>query len=433
MCFDDVIGNGALLGRVTLFVLGVLVPVMLAYAAAGHLPGKTWPVIALGAVAFTLMAMNLILAARLPGLDAVFGGLDQIYWVHKWTGMIVLAAAFLHQQIKISTDGLEVNAALSQLAVEVAEVAFIVLAVLILISFFKRVPRMPKITWEIPYGLWRWSHRLLGGVFLALAFHQAFVKAPFDSNALLSVWLNAMALAGAAAFLWSQFGFLYRRHSYRVAAVVKHAAATIVDLEPVGRGAKVRPGSFAFVHFSSKGLGEPHPFTVSQVRPGGGIQFSIRGLGDYTRQLRDVITVGDTARVEGGYGRFHHHRGGAKQVWVAAGIGITPFLAWADHLQPGDAEQIVLVYCVRNEAEGVALDRLRAAAERVPGFTLKLHMSDTDGRFDAGKLVGYLPFEIGQASLWFCGPAPMRDGLIKDLKAAGKTPRSVHFERFEFR
>ncbi|MDR7124433.1 ferric reductase-like transmembrane domain-containing protein [Pseudotabrizicola sp. 4114] len=408
-------------------------PVMLAYAAAGHLPGKTWPVIALGAVAFSLMAMNLVLAARLPGLDAAFGGLDQIYWVHKWTGMIILTTAFLHQQIKIATDGLEVNAALSQLAVEVAEVAFIALVVLILISFFKRVPKMPKITWEIPYGLWRWSHRLLGVVFIALAFHQSFVKAPFDGNALLSVWLNIVALAGTAAFLWSQFGFLLRRRSYRVVAVDKHAAATIVDLEPVGRGVNVRPGSFAFVHFSSKGLREPHPFTVSQVRPGGGIQFSIRGLGDYTRHLRDVIAVGDTARVEGGYGRFHHHRGGAKQVWVAAGIGITPFLAWADHLKPDDAEQIVLIYCVRNEAEGVALDRLRAAADRVPGFTLKLHMSDTDGRFDAAKLVSYLPFEIGQASLWFCGPAPMRDGLIKDLKAAGKAPRSVHFERFEFR
>ncbi|MDO8881802.1 MAG: ferric reductase-like transmembrane domain-containing protein [Pseudotabrizicola sp.] len=420
-------------GKVTLFVLGVLVPVMLAYAAAGHLPGTTWPVIALGATAFSLMSLNLILGARLPGLDAVFGGLDQIYWVHKWTGIAILTAAFLHQQIKISTDGLEVSEALSRLAVDVAEVAFIVLAVLILISFFKRVPRMPKITWEIPYAWWRWSHRLLGLVFVALAFHQAFVKAPFDGNALLSVWLNMAALAGIAAFLWSQFGFLYRRHSYRVATVDKHAAATIVDLEPVGKGVTVRPGSFAFVHFSSPGLREPHPFTVSQVRPNGGIQFSIRGLGDYTRHLRDVIAVGDTARVEGGYGRFHHHRGGAKQVWVAAGIGITPFLAWADHLKPDDAEQIVLVYCVRNEAEGVALDRLRAAADRVPGFKLKLHMSDTDGRFDAAKLVSYLPFEIGQASLWFCGPAPMRDGLIKDLKTAGKAPRSVHFERFEFR
>jgi predicted ferric reductase len=69
----------------------------------------------------------------------------------------------------------------------------------------------------------------------------------------------------------------------------------------------------------------------------------------------------------------------------------------------------------------------------VPGFKLVLHCSDTDGRFDAAKLVSYLPFEPASASFWFCGPAPMRDALLKGLKALGKAPGSVHFERFEFR
>lgn len=422
-----------MLGKVLVIILGVLAPVALAFGAAGHLQGMTWPVIALGAVAFTLMSLNLILAARLPAFDGLFGGLDQIYFTHKWAGIFALVAAFLHQQIKIATDGQQVMETLSKLAIEVAEIAFYFLVVLTLISFFKRVPKMPKITWEIPYGWWRWTHRLLGVVFMALAFHQFFVKAPFDNNALLATYLNVFAIAGVVTFLWSQFAFLARRRTYKVANVTKHAACTIVDLEPTGGGIKARPGSFAFVKFSSKGLGEPHPFTISQVRPNGGIQFSIRGLGDYTRHLRDAVQVGDTARVEGGYGRFDYRRGGGKQVWVAAGIGITPFLAWADHLKPETTGEVVLIYCVRNEAEAVSIERLRAAAERVPGFTLRLHQSDTDGRFDAAKLVEYLPFDIKQASFWFCGPAPMREGLIKGLKAAGKKPHSVHFERFEFR
>jgi predicted ferric reductase len=424
---------GALLGKILFFVFGVVVPVALAFAAAGHLSGTTWPVIALGAVAYSMMALNLILAARLPGLDAMFGGLDQVYFTHKWAGITLLVAAFLHQQIKIASDGVQVIETLSRLAVDVAEVSFNVLAVLVLISFFKRVPKMPKITWEIPYGLWRWSHRALGVVFAGFVFHQFFVKTPFDNNALLASYLNILGLLGLAAFLWSQFGHLARRRSYRVTSVVKHPACTIVDLEPTGGGITARPGSFAFVKFSTKGLGEPHPFTVSQVRPDGGIQFSIRGLGDFTRKLRDVIAVGDTARVEGGYGRFDYRRGGAKQVWVAAGIGITPFLAWADHLKAEGTGDICLIYCVRNAEEAVSLERLQAAEARVPGFHLTLHQSDTDGRFDAKKLVEYLTFDITQASLWFCGPAPMREGLIKGLKANGTSPRSVHFERFEFR
>jgi predicted ferric reductase len=422
-----------LLGKLLIAFLGVVVPVILSFAAAGHLAGTTWIIIACGASAFSLMGLNLILAARLPGIDSLFRGLDQVYWVHKWVGISLLVLAFVHQQFKISTDGQQVTQGLSALSILVAKYSFYSMAFLVLISFFKRVPKMPKITWEIPYDLWRWSHRLLGVVFFGIGFHQFFVKAPFDNNAVLADYLNFVAAFGMLAFLWSQFGFLLRRRTYRVSAVTKHPAATIVDLEPVGRILKVRPGSFAFVHFAAKGLREPHPFTVSQVRPNGGIQFSIRGLGDYTRRLRDLVKVGDKARVEGGYGRFHHHRGGPRQVWVAAGIGVTPFLAWADHIKEGDAEEVTMVYCVRNEAEGVALERLRAAEQRFPGFKLKLHCSDTDGRFDAAKLVGYLPFDIKSASFWFCGPAPMREALVKDLKAAGNTPGAVHFERFEFR
>lgn len=422
-----------MLGKTLVALFGILLPAALAFAAAGHLAGRTWIVIALGSVAFSLMAVNLVLATRLPGVDRAFRGLDQVYWVHKWLGITILVLAFNHQYFKIATDGLQVMQEISKLAITVAKVSFYALLFLGLISFFKRVPKMPKITWEIPYGWWRQTHRLFGLVFLGIAFHQFFVKAPFDNNAFLASYLNVVALIGTAAFLYTQFGFLLRRRGFKVVGVEKHPAATIVDLAPKGRGLTVRPGSFAFVSFSTKGLGEPHPFTVSQVRPDGGLQFSIRGLGDYTKRLRDAIAVGDSARVEGGYGRFHHHSGGPRQIWVAAGIGVTPFLAWADHVRPDDAEQITMIYCVRNPEEGVALDRLRAAQERVPGFKLVLHCSDTDGRFDAAKLVSYLPFEPASASFWFCGPAPMRDALLKGLKALGKAPGSVHFERFEFR
>jgi predicted ferric reductase len=418
------------IGKTIMVIIGVLLPVSLAFFATGHLPGTTFPVIALGATAFTLMGLNLLLATRWPGLDHLFVGLDQIYFTHKWMGIAALVCAFLHQQIKINTQGQQVMESLSRLSIEVAEWSFYAMVVLVLISFFKRLPRLK---FEIPYGLWRWSHRLLGFVFMGLAFHQFFVKAPFDNNTLLATHLNIMGVIGVVSFVWTQIGPWLRTSGYEVTKITKHAAATIVDLQPRGRGIRPDPGSFAFVSFAAKGLRETHPFTVSQARPDGGIQFSIRGLGDFTKHLRDGLTEGDRARVEGGYGKFHYRRGGPTQMWVAAGIGITPFLAWADSLGAENKDQIVLVYCVRNEAEAVGLDRLVQASERMAGFSFILHKSDTDGRFDAARLLTLAPFDITKASLWFCGPPPLRVALQKGLKEAGKSPRAVHFERFEFR
>jgi predicted ferric reductase len=67
----------------------------------------------------------------------------------------------------------------------------------------------------------------------------------------------------------------------------------------------------------------------------------------------------------------------------------------------------------------------------VPGFRLHLHVSSEEGRLDAETLAAKA--DPKGASLWFCGPVQLRKSLIKGLTAIGKAPKSVHFERFEFR
>jgi predicted ferric reductase len=137
--------------------------------------------------------------------------------------------------------------------------------------------------------------------------------------------------------------------------------------------------------------------------------------------------------IEAGYGGFDYRRGEDTQVWLAGGIGITPFLTFADSLNDDNQRNIILVYCVGKAEEAVGLDRLRAAETRTDGFRLHLHVSEDAGRMDAKKLVDIVPYEMTNVGLWFCGPAPMRETMIKDLKTMAKAPRSVHFEEFEFR
>ncbi len=43
-----------------------------------------------------------------------------------------------------------------------------------------------------------------------------------------------------------------------------------------------------------------------------------------------MLRTGTRVQVEGPYGRFDFRKGGARQIWLAGGIGITPFLAWAE-------------------------------------------------------------------------------------------------------
>lgn len=125
-------------------------------------------------------------------------------------------------------------------------------------------------------------------------------------------------------------------------------------------------------------------------------------------------------------------KGGARQVWLAGGIGITPFLAWAESLTEADSRDIHLIHCVRTQEEAIGLETLRAAAARNPRFSFEVVATARDGRLTAERLISTAPFTVRQADLWFCGPTGLKDGVLKGLKAEGQTPRRVRFEQFEF-
>ena len=50
-----------------------------------------------------------------------------------------------------------------------------------------------------------------------------------------------------------------------------------------------------------------------------------------------------------------------------------------------------------------------------------------------GKRPDQYAIDPGEADLWFCGPPALRKAIESGLKAIGKKPKRVEFERFEFR
>lgn len=411
-----------------LLTIFLLIPLLLLFNAAGHLDPKLFGGLSAGTGAYCLMSMNLILAARPALLERWLGGLDKLYWVHKWTGAGAILLMLLHEQVDLEVKGQGASSGISELAADAAELIFWPLVILGLASLLKRLPRL---SFEIPYAWWRLSHRAMGPIFAIAVFHQFFIKLPFDNSAMISAYLTWMGVAALAAFVWTQAAPYLQRRAYSVTSVTRADAATIVRLKAEGKPLKRQPGQFAMLSFARKGLGEPHPFTLSSDAAGEEVEFSIKPAGDFTQRLRDTVQEGDRAWLQGSYGRFSGAKPGQRQVWLAGGIGITPFLALADGLKPDDSADIDLVYCVRDRSEAVGLTRLEAAAARVPGLRLHLHISADEGRLDAEKLAAKV--DPAGASLWFCGPAALRKSITKGLSSIGKSPKSVHFERFEFR
>lgn len=415
-----------------LFIFLCLLATLFSVPAASSAGLATWSSLAASSTAFVAMALNQFLATRPRFLEPLFGGLDRMYHFHRQLGMLALALIVYHYFVTPDFQGKQLTSGLNQLAKSAGEWGFRGLLVLIGFSLVKKIPFTK---YEIPYHLWRQSHRFIGVFFIMIAFHQFFIKRPpqFTANSLLANYLLVFAGLGIASYAYTQFAAFTKRRVYTVSSVTRHAAATIIEARPLNRPIRARPGQFAFLHSDRAGLREPHPFTIAGLKADGSVRFAIKPLGDYTKLLREKLEPGDRILVEGGYGRFVHTRGSERQVWLAGGIGVTPFLAMAASLKPDDKRRIHLVHCVRDGSEAVDADLLGQKAAETENFSFHLHDSATAGRIDADKLAGTAPFDLNGADLWFCGPPPLREAIVGGLRKSGRKLRRVEFERFEFR
>ena len=115
----------------------------------------------LGLAALILMAWGQILSTRLAGIETVFGGLDRVYVLHKWTGIIAMIALLLHDTIDADMRGLGPETALNDLGETLGELSLYGLLILVVIS----------VATFIPYSLWKWTHKGMGALFAAGAVH----------------------------------------------------------------------------------------------------------------------------------------------------------------------------------------------------------------------------------------------------------------------
>lgn len=397
-----------------------------------------------GLLSIGLMSLAMVLATRLAWLERPFGGLDRVYRAHKWTGILVGSFAALHWLVnessglikalvgkagrppKVEYFGLLEN--LRDAGEELGEFAVYLLLAMVLLALWRR----------FPYKLWRQLHRAMPVIYLMLAFHTAVLAPLWWWTTPVGAVLGVLLAAGLMAAGLSLAGRVGRRRRVvgQVVAVNQLApdiTEVVCRLSDDWRGH--RAGQFAYVTFER--FEGAHPFTIASADRGDRtLTFLIKALGDYTRSLPQRLKVGQPMSVEGPYGRFELGRldRRARQVWVAGGIGVTPFLAWLGGLRadPAVAPAADLYYCTRRAAGDPLVARLQALCADLPSVRLHVHDSAAEGPPSAETL-GLSAGERHRAEVWFCGPQGLADHLRTGLARLGLRRVRFYQEAFEIR
>lgn len=402
-----------------------------------------------GVVAIGAMSLATLLAVRPVSLEPHLGGLDKMYRLHKWLGITALVVGLLHwwwakgtkwmvgwgwlTRPERRSGGEQVYGPIESwlrsqrgFAEFVGEWTFYAAVLLIALALWKR----------FPYHLFARTHKWIAIAYLILVYHAVVLVRHAYWSQPIGWATGTLMLVGTAAALIA----LSRRIgvSRKVDGVIE-ATTYYPELRVLETAIRLsddhwkghKAGQFAFV--TSNTTEGAHPYTIAsawdpeQHR----IVFITKALGDHTERLHETLKQGMPVKVEGPYGRFTFDDSRPLQIWIGAGIGITPFIARMKQLARSPSPQQVVLFHPTTDFEPSAIDKLTADAKAAE-IELHVLVDAKDGLLNGDRIRAVVP-DWKNASIWFCGPPRFGEIIRTDFVAHGLDGAAFHQELFQMR
>jgi predicted ferric reductase len=396
---------------------------VLALSTSGALvPTRQLIAESISTLALVLLSCNLALSTRAPFFERHLDGLDKLFVTHRLIGLSVGALVVTHFSIVPKSVGYVAS----------KPVGYTTLALLLTVIFLASAPRFP---WRglvtLRYETWKATHRFNGLIVAAAVLHSLLAPTYVRRVPLLAGYVYTVAALGLLAWVYRETLFArvgpFRSCTVQRCRTLGNGVLEVTMATDAGRYLR-KAGQFAFVSFAAGPSEEQHPFTISSS-PRSDVRFSIKASGDFTDLLVNGVPTDSRARIEGPYGAFDHRRGRRKQLWLAGGIGITPFLAMAADLDPHT--EVFLLWSVRNRDEAVYADELEALGRKESCLTVTVHPTSELGHADLRELgLGAVP---GETSAFICGPLPLRLEFTRQLLDLGIPRSEIYFDEFRLR
>jgi predicted ferric reductase len=386
-----------------------------------------------GAEAVLLLCCSLVLASLLPGMERWFGGLDRVVVWHRRVAVAGVLLLVGHLALVTSPPdpyATTFGHGLGDLA----------LAGLVFLVVWALAPRLRAARWpglvrrlgRTSYEHWLGAHRLTGLFVVVAVVHGSIVDPVLRESTVLRVAVSVVGVVGAAAYAYRELVVPRVLPSYYYAVgSVRQLADRVVEIgmDPVRRPLTFTPGQFVVVSFGGFSAWQRHPFSISSSAADRRLEVTVKAAGDYTAGLIDALRPGTPAKVVGPFGGFDYRAGGTEQIWIAGGIGITPFISWIRSLD-GDFEQDVdLFYSVRDASDAVYRTEIEAAAGRLGSLRPHFVYSDAAGTLTADRVLTSVP--LGQKRwIYMCGPPAMMRDLARAFRKRGVPSSHLRWEEF---
>jgi len=385
-----------------------------------------------GLLGLAAFSFSLLLASRFVWLDRLFYGLPKVLNVHRWLGVISFVFIILHplflsaRLLPISSQSAwNIFLRWNEASYIFAYISLLMFMALILMTFF----------WRMRYERLKSLHSLLAVPLMLGGVHGLLIDSDVKRIPWLAAYFVILISVSVIAYLLRLVLVHYgiKAKLYKVRSI-EHPSknSTKVTLEPGKKALDMKPGQFVFVSFPKIKKGEEHPFSISAINDDSSISIIAKRLGDYTKKM-DSLAKGFKAYVDGPYGSFADNMDkNEQQVWIAGGIGITPFLSMAREFTscPDQKNKVDLFYVVRSEDDLAEAKDLKQMADGCPNFNLTTYVSGKEGVFDMEKLRS-MAKDLKSCQFYICGPTGMIEYFVSALRKENIPKSCINIEAFK--
>ncbi len=421
-----------------LFTVLVAAPLVLALIGHQHENRGFWIEfgVGLGFVGLAMMGLQFVLTARYSKIGAPFG-IDELLQFHGQAGYFAWGFIMAHFIILFLADSqfwefLDPRVNLPR-ALALAGVIVAVTA-LIATTYWRE-------KFGIIYEWWRASHGLLALFVVFVGTVHILQVSHYVSETWQQIVWVTLSLAAIGMLVHNRVWrpMQMKKRPWKVVSVTEEVDTIwSIELEPESHsGIDFKAGQFVWITLGDTPFKlQQHPFTISSAPSKKNIRLTIKELGDFTSEIKNLEN-GTTAFVEGPYGNFTLDASvKTHNVFINGGIGITPTMSVLQDLKSNnDQRQTTVIFGTPSLELTPFYDELKELSNEINlnvVHVLEEAPDDWDGEtgFITGEIMKrHLP-DISNCEFFICGPPPMMDVAEATLREWGVPVYRVHSERF---
>ena len=288
---------------------------------------------------------------------------------------------------------------------------------------------------RISYKNWQYIHILTYALFFFSLYHALNVGS--DTGNIFVKTIFGVLLIGIATggFYRAYYKIKHRKFKCYVKEIKWETPdAFTLKLKP-NKKLHFKPGQFCFLRINKDKLYARHPFTISSSPYEDTLAFTMKITGRFTK-IASQLKEGEEVIVDGPFGIFTVEDDKKDLVFIAGGVGITPFISMIkDSLHSAKQQNITLLYGAKTKEDIIFRGELDKINKE---WFKKVYVLSNEEKYSEDWKRVYINKEIIEDSVenienslfYICGPEAMKDNIVEILRNLGIRKENIKIESF---